>query len=35
MYRVRLGPYASRAEADATASALSAHSFAAQVVAAD
>jgi cell division septation protein DedD len=35
MYRVRLGPYLSRAEADATASALSAHSFAARVVAAD
>jgi DedD protein len=35
MYRVRLGPYTSRAEADATASALSAHSFTAQVVAAD
>ena len=35
MYRVRLGPYASRAEADATASALSAHGFAPQVVAAD
>jgi len=35
MYRVRLGPYVSRAEADATASALSAHSFPAQVVAVD
>jgi len=35
MYRVRLGPYKSRAEADATASALSAHGFAPQVVAAD
>ena len=35
MYRVRLGPYASRGEADATASALSAHSFATQVVVAD
>ncbi len=35
MYRVRLGPYPSRAEADATASALSAHGFAPQVVAAD
>jgi DedD protein len=35
MYRVRLGPYMSRAEADATASALSAHGFAPQVVAAD
>jgi cell division protein FtsN len=35
MYRVRLGPYVSRAEADATASALSAHGFAAQVVAVD
>ena len=34
MYRVRIGPY-SRAEADATASALSAHGFAPQVVAAD
>ena len=35
MYRVRLGPYSSRAEADATASALSAHGFAAQVATAD
>jgi DedD protein len=35
MYRVRLGPYASRAEADATASALSAHGFAAQVATVD
>jgi cell division septation protein DedD len=35
LYRVRLGPYSSRAEADATASALSAHGFAAQVAAAD
>lgn len=35
MYRVRLGPYSSRAEADATASALAAHGFAAQVAAAD
>jgi DedD protein len=35
MYRVRLGPYRSRAEADATVSALSAHGFSAQVVAAD
>jgi DedD protein len=35
MYRVRLGPYTSRAEADGTVSALSAHGFAAQVVAAD
>lgn len=35
LYRVRLGPYASRAEADATASALSARSLTAQVVAAD
>ena len=35
MYRVRLGPFVSRAEADATASALSAHSFPAQVVAVD
>jgi len=35
MYRVRLGPYASRAEADATASALSAHGFAPQFVAED
>ena len=35
MYRVRLGPYASRAEAEASASALSAHSFPVQVVAAD
>jgi DedD protein len=35
LYRVRLGPYRSRAEADATASALSAHGFSPQVVAAD
>ena len=35
MYRVRVGPYATRAQADATASALSAHGFVAQVVAAD
>jgi DedD protein len=35
LYRVRLGPYKSRAEADATASALSAHGFSPQVVAAD
>jgi len=35
MYRVRIGPYRSRAEADATASALSAHGFTPQVVAAD
>jgi DedD protein len=35
MYRVRVGPYATHAQADATASALSAHGFPAQVVAAD
>jgi DedD protein len=35
LYRVRVGPYKSRAEADATASALSAHGFSPQVVAAD
>jgi DedD protein len=35
MYRVRVGPYPTRAQAEATASALSAHGFAAQVVAAD
>jgi DedD protein len=35
MYRVRVGPYATRGQADATASALSAHGFTAQVVAAD
>jgi DedD protein len=35
MYRVRLGAYASRAQADATASSLAAHGFVAQVVAAD
>jgi DedD protein len=35
MYRVRVGPYAARAQADATASALSAHGLVAQVVAAD
>jgi DedD protein len=35
LYRVRLGPYTSRAEADATASALSAHGVTAQVMAAD
>ena len=35
MYRVRLGAYASRAQADATASSLAVHGFVAQVVAAD
>ena len=35
MYRVRVGPYRSRADADAAASAISAHGFSAQVVAAD
>lgn len=35
MYRVRVGPYATRAQADATVSALSAHGFVGQVVAAD
>jgi len=35
LYRVRLGPYASRTEADVTASALSAHGFVAQVATAD
>jgi DedD protein len=35
MYRVRVGPYATRAQADATASALSAHGVPGQVVAAD
>jgi DedD protein len=35
MYRVRVGAYASRSQADATASSLSAHGFVAQVVAAD
>lgn len=35
MYRVRVGSYASRPQADATASSLAAHGFVAQVVAAD
>lgn len=35
MYRVRVGPHESRARADAAASALAAHGFVAQVVAAD
>jgi cell division protein FtsN len=35
MYRVRVGPHDSRARADAAASALTAHGFVAQVVAAD
>lgn len=35
LYRVRVGPHESRARADAAASALSAHGFVAQVVAAD
>jgi cell division septation protein DedD len=35
LYRVRVGPYEKRSEADATASSLSAHGFVAQVVAAD
>jgi DedD protein len=35
MYRVRVGPHESRQRADAAASALSAHGFVAQVVAAD
>jgi DedD protein len=35
MYRVRVGPYATRAQADATASSLAAHGFVAQVVSAD
>ena len=35
MYRVRVGPHESRSRADAAASALSAHGFVAQVVAAD
>jgi cell division protein FtsN len=35
MYRVRTGPHESRARANAAASALSAHGFVAQVVAAD
>jgi DedD protein len=35
MYRVRVGPYATRPQADASASALSAHGLPAQVVAAD
>lgn len=35
MYRVRVGPHATREEASAVASALSAHGFVAQVVAAD
>jgi DedD protein len=35
MYRVRVGPYATRAQADATASSLAAHGFVAQVVPAD
>jgi DedD protein len=35
MYRVRVGPYTTRAQADATASSLAAHGFVAQVVSAD
>ena len=35
MYRVRVGPHETRARADAAASALTAHGFVAQVVAAD
>jgi DedD protein len=35
LYRVRVGPYATRPQADATASALSAHGVGGQVVAAD
>jgi DedD protein len=35
MYRVRVGPYATRAQADATASSLAAHGFVAQVVSSD
>jgi DedD protein len=35
LYRVRVGSYDKRSEADATASSLSAHGFVAQVVAAD
>jgi DedD protein len=35
MYRVRVGPFESRGQADATASALTAHGLAGQVVAAD
>ena len=35
LYRVRVGPIASRSQADATASALTAHGLVAQVVAAD
>jgi DedD protein len=35
MYRVRVGPYQSRGQADATASALAAHGLRGQVVAAD
>jgi DedD protein len=35
MYRVRVGPFATRPQADATASALSAHGVGGQVVAAD
>jgi DedD protein len=35
LYRVRVGPYATRPQADASASALSAHGFGGQVVAAD
>ena len=35
MYRVRVGPFASRGQADATTSALTAHGLAGQVVAAD
>jgi DedD protein len=35
MYRVRLGPYATRARAEAAVSALSVHGFVAQVVTAD
>jgi cell division protein FtsN len=32
MHRVRLGPYASRGEAESVTSSLSAHGFVAQVV---
>jgi DedD protein len=35
LYRVRVGPMATRAQADATASALTAHGVVAQVVSAD
>jgi DedD protein len=35
LYRVRVGPYATRPQADASASALSVHGFGGQVVAAD